>query len=66
MIERRLMSSFLRLGKRSSSSGANICSILAAVAIMVTVPMKPSSASRYSRSPVQKLPPTRLAMTFEV
>ena len=63
---RMAMSRGLRRLKRSSSSGANICSMLAATPIMLIVPMKLSSASISSSRPVRKLPPMRLAIMLAV
>ena len=54
-------SAFLR-GKRSKRSGANICNILAAVEIIVVMPIKPSSACISNNRPVRKVPPIQLAM----
>ena len=56
----------LRRENRSSSSGANICTMLAATPIMLIVPMKPSSASISNSSPVKKLPPIRFAIMLAV
>ena len=66
IMARNTVSIVRRRGKRSRISGAKSWSILAAVPIMLAVPMKLSSALSSRSRPLQNVPPTRLAMILEV